>query len=1110
MEKRKESLSDIKLCRFCLTQDSSLTSLYDRSRDPILVTLPLKIMACVSIEVFPSDKMPSYICERCRVFMDICYDFKQICRRADESCLQFVQNGVPISAVNWPSSLTKIFQLTKRTASRPINTVVEGGATIAVTSQDMSENDNEEEETFNIKIDASRDGSKRIKVTPSGDKESSSAKKAAVTKGVMVRVRRHSSGLGSWPCDECDSSYSLHQLLDIHKARKHRARNVQCEQCHAKFFSKYDLLTHKLRHSNEMPFQCVACDKKFKRLILLKRHEKMMHSNLPLHLCENCPATFLSTVELEAHKKRHEGYANRQHVCTICDRKFHKRNTLIRHQDVVHGNKQFSCEYCPQRFTSVSKLSRHVRAHAGDRAYPCKYCNKSFVKSHHYTRHLRLKHEEQVRQARGGDAEFRCEQCTESFSTQDELYYHSAIHATQNLTCPLCQEKFENVDAVTTHIRTHVNGIEFMCDFCELVFTSKEKLDAHMSAAHDDEAWPGKEMDESSLEADAMDADVDDDDDDNGLNVKEEGDHMVVEIKKADGYMLKKEIEVGQIVTTNSEGSGASVYTDSDAVECAEAPREPARRPPPATKSEATSSRLPAANERISILRKAEAMKRKAVVKEESDVPQKKERTAKVDSTTNNAGSSDKSLRILEKELQELKRTTTRVEGKPAKAAEAKSKRQTVHTSTPKLRETTWITESGDEKKAQTTPKPTTSVEKKPVERRILNKDPKEAVARNTVTSSKDDKNVSSTKEDKPVADRDDAAKDNNNKKSSREDENPHEKAKMADKNVAEKEEKGASKEAKGKVTKEDVPSSSKNEASSSTKTEKSAPAKNEDKTVKNGDTSGSEDSSVRRSTRPSKIKNYASMIRDRTRMIRDEDDDEELSDMDEEFVGPEPDSQEPPARKSLPKRQKSATPAPAAASTPVAAPAARRRGRPRKDTTPKESVEDAEVDTPTVKEPEKKPEEPTKESEVTNKEIPAETQTTPIQPTTPPTSTEPQANTLMSPTGQTLKKVPVKALPPGVKPLPLPLNARPGDLCQMQIGKKMVKVQKIVMTKAEVEAMAKKGLLELKDGTMVLKQGIKLPGGDPAVLRSGLVSQGAIRKVSATPTRCNFEGEEA
>lgn len=37
------------------------------------------------------------------------------------------------------------------------------------------------------------------------------------------------------------------------------------------------------------------------------------------------------------------------------------------------------------------------------------------------------------------------------------------------------------------------------------------------------------------------------------------------------------------------------------------------------------------------------------------------------------------------------------------------------------------------------------------------------------------------------------------------------------------------------------------------------------------------------------------------------------------------------------------------------------------------------------------------------------------------------------------------------------------GEVCEMQIGTKVVKVQKIVMTKAEVEAMAKKGLVEMK-----------------------------------------------
>ncbi|XP_073944457.1 uncharacterized protein isoform X2 [Choristoneura fumiferana] len=973
MEKRKESLSDIKLCRFCLTQDSSLTSLYDRSRDPILVTLPLKIMACVSIEVFPSDKMPSYICERCRTFMDICYDFKQICRRADESCLQFVQNGIPVSAVSWPPSLTKIFNLTKK--ARPINTVVEGGATIQVTSQEMSENE-EDEETYNIKIDASGDGSKSgtacIKLSPRGNKESTTPKKAG--------------------------------------------------------------------------------------------------------------------------------------------------------------------------FSTVSKLTRHVRAHAGDRAYPCKYCTKSFMKSHHYTRHLRLKHEEQVRLARGADAEFRCEQCGESFGTQDDLYYHSAIHATQNLICPLCQEKFENVDAVTTHIRTHVNGIEFMCEYCELVFTSKEKLDSHMAAAHEDELTPRQELglDESSVEADAGEADVDadDDDEDNGLNVKEEDDHMVVEIKKADGYMLRKDIEVGQTTNTNSEDSEMeATYTELSTVDTLALARAGASQAPVATKSEATSSKAsrPSANktsDRIGILRKAEAIKRKAAQKEDLDVPQKKERTAKVDSTTPTTTltthqlSSDKSLRLLEKELQELTRTPWRSDGKTTKFGEAKSKRQPVHTSTPKLR-------SADEKKAQITKIPA-GAEKKAAERRPLTKDSKEPKeskeARNTVTSTKEDKSVSSTKDDKPSTnDKEDKTVNKEDRRASSAKEHDLAAEKLAKVTSAQeqknnsKAEKTNNKEGRVKAAAKDVPSASNKvdaPSTSTTKEDKRSAADKEDKnnkdnreSLKNGDTSSSEENVVRRSTRPSKIKNYASMIRDRTRMIRDEDDDEENSDddsdLDKETNQVQTNTPSPATRRrSVPKRK--AVPAPPSAD--------RRRGRPRKEALTKDVPEEEQDgdnqqdkggSNSKPEETKDKAEEPEPEA---NKIATADLQNTATS-VTSPTSTEsqpPLSNMLVSPTGQTLKKVPIKALPPGIKPLPLPINARTADLCQMQIGKKMVKVQKIVMTKAEVEAMAKKGLLELKDGTMVLKQGIKLPGADPAALRSGLVSPGAVRKVSATPMRCTFDGEEA
>lgn len=40
-----------------------------------------------------------------------------------------------------------------------------------------------------------------------------------------------------------------------------------------------------------------------------------------------------------------------------------------------------------------------------------------------------------------------------------------------------------------------------------------------------------------------------------------------------------------------------------------------------------------------------------------------------------------------------------------------------------------------------------------------------------------------------------------------------------------------------------------------------------------------------------------------------------------------------------------------------------------------------------------------------------------------------------------------------------------------MKIGDKVVKVQKIRMTKAEVEAMAKEGKIELKGTQMILKR---------------------------------------
>ncbi|KAL0850142.1 hypothetical protein ABMA28_012019, partial [Loxostege sticticalis] len=962
MENRKNSLSVLKICRFCLSQDDTLTCIYDRTKKPKnAISLSLKILSCLSVEVFPSDRMPAYICKPCLFFIELFYKYKDICRKADESIMMHLQGGSSLEQMTWPSLLTKVF----RVASKPgpvVNTVVEG-ATVQVTSQDGSDSEDEDDANiYNIKIgDESGEGSKQIKVITSSKEEKEKPKggkgrqedlsyEADLDEEECPPVKELESG-GCWPCDECDCTYPLEQLLELHKKMKHRIRTVACNQCDQKFYSRNDLATHQLRHTDDMPFQCVACDKKFKRLIHLKRHEKVMHSEIAQLACPKCPATFLSLEELDAHQVRHAPNKTTSFPCVMCNKKFLDKHRLMKHVDNVHSkDPEFRCEYCPAQFTAISKLTRHVRTHAGERSYPCKYCKKTFIKSHHYTRHLRLKHRASGRQTGRAQAEsnteiYRCEQCSEPFESQDELIYHSAIHATQNLTCPLCQEKFDDVDAVTAHIKSHVNGMEFMCDLCELVFTSKEKLDKHLNAAHAEEL----DLDDSSMEVDGEE----EDDDETGINVTEEDGEMVVEIKKTDNFLLPEaqtsteERPDNTMFEDNSEAE--TTYTELATVDPlvlakTQIKAEAEVTPVPAAVASATLTKVNSKpvestdKQTAPILRKAEEVKRK-VQQITEPLPGKKEKVVKVESS-NSAGASDKSLRLLEKELQELKRTNTRneVARTPVKPMEGlRNRRPQLYSSTPKTRAV--------EQKKELASTKTPPVEKKVPERRMVtkeNKEPKEAKETKA--------NAAPAKEEK-----------------------------------------------KEEIKEKDTPKSVVKNGTN----EKSTPEEN-----------------VRRSTRPSKIRDYAKMIRDKSQESDDDSDDAE----DEEYKEAEKTETRAKTRRGSIKQPaaKATTPSPAAAAALPATPAARKRGRPRKDL-PKEVP--AKVKKEDVEEDEEEKETDKNEAEQTSKKsttpVVKEKQTEENSEESEPMDTETAANDankstpketspsklLMSPSGQTLKK---------------------------------------------------------------------------------------------------------
>lgn len=280
-----------------------------------------------------------------------------------------------------------------------------------------------------------------------------------------------------FPCEFCERSFPLRQLLDIHAVNHVRDRNFTCEVCQKGFFSKYDLNKHSLIHTGERPFKCIVCDKAFSRSTLLRRHEKM-HSDHPKFLCAYCERPFLCKEEWEKHTLNHQ--KKRPFECTICLKTFAFKQGLERHEGVHAADHPFKCDHCPSSFPSQGKLARHLTAHAGSRPYPCRICTKSYLLSHHLTRHMRS-------HKSAAQTSFECHECLKTFTDRDELINHSASHAAESLMCPLCKEQFDDLDTVTEHIKQHMDGEQYACEFCDSIFLTEDKLQEHSDAQHTQE-----------------------------------------------------------------------------------------------------------------------------------------------------------------------------------------------------------------------------------------------------------------------------------------------------------------------------------------------------------------------------------------------------------------------------------------------------------------------------------------------------------------------------------------------------------------------------------------------------------------------------------------------
>jgi uncharacterized Zn-finger protein len=106
-----------------------------------------------------------------------------------------------------------------------------------------------------------------------------------------------------------------------------------------------------------------------------------------------------------------------QHICTQCDYRTQKKNTLMAHMRRNHRpQKVYSCSYCSGTFVSKDRFDEHVNVqHTAAYTYWCQDCNYSTLSRMGLFNHVKKEHSGTI---------IKCLECGKQFSYSHNLRRH--------------------------------------------------------------------------------------------------------------------------------------------------------------------------------------------------------------------------------------------------------------------------------------------------------------------------------------------------------------------------------------------------------------------------------------------------------------------------------------------------------------------------------------------------------------------------------------------------------------------------------------------------------------------------------------------------------------
>ncbi|XP_055377407.1 zinc finger protein 480-like [Condylostylus longicornis] len=469
-----------KICRLCLGELVDKFYIFKSE-----FCIPLRIMACTTLEVKESDNLPSAICKFCRIQLEKFYLFRKKCQISDVKLrkhVRYISSG----------KVSKVFSQSNDddeddydedfiNSQKFIATFENEEKTLVKQNEENLVKCDKCTQTYDIEVKIPESNIKNKKLIENfinnrndnciniqndvevNNKSKTSLGKESERDGIVYVIQSECSEteygnrqeVRIFVEEEDESFYSIEN-----ESTESKTQIVDENDDSTTFIDGSCILLDEEENSNKA-FDEDSTDTKYERMVTEENKQSINedekntrdtkifeNKDIKLFKCHICPQSFSRMFLLDKHLHLHK--KGKSHICNICKKHFAAKSSLDRHSRIHNGEKPYKCDVCGKAFIQNEVLKRHRYLHLDKKPFECSHCSQAFIQKNLLQHHMTVKHSNKPIPKL-----FNCDICPKAFVHSSGLSRHLILHSGISYDCEHCSKKFTDKSALKRHTEIH-------------------------------------------------------------------------------------------------------------------------------------------------------------------------------------------------------------------------------------------------------------------------------------------------------------------------------------------------------------------------------------------------------------------------------------------------------------------------------------------------------------------------------------------------------------------------------------------------------------------------------------------------------------------------------